>query len=51
MQGVYRKLGAASYGGLSVAEDVLARTITLPMHVDLSDDEVAYVVDHVKALA
>jgi perosamine synthetase len=51
MQGVYRKLGACRYGSLSVAEDVLARTITLPMHVGLSDDEVAYVVDRVKALS
>ena len=50
MQGVYRKLGVTSYGGLSVSEDVLARTITLPMHVDLSDDDVAFVVNHVKAL-
>jgi perosamine synthetase len=51
MQGVYRKFGACTYSSLSVAEDVLARTITLPMHVGLSDDEVAYVVDRVKALA
>jgi Predicted pyridoxal phosphate-dependent enzyme apparently involved in regulation of cell wall biogenesis len=50
MQGVYRKLGACSYSGLPVAEDVLARTITLPMHVGLSDDEVDFVVGHVKAL-
>jgi dTDP-4-amino-4,6-dideoxygalactose transaminase len=48
MQGVYKKLGACSYGSLSVAEDVLARTITLPMHVGLSDEEVAFVVDQVK---
>lgn len=48
MQGVYRKLGACSYGSLSVAEDVLSRTITLPMHVGLSDDEVAFVIDQIK---
>jgi perosamine synthetase len=48
MQGVYKKLGACSYGSLSVAEDVLARTITLPMHVGLSDDDVAFVIDQVK---
>jgi dTDP-4-amino-4,6-dideoxygalactose transaminase len=48
MQGVYRKLGAFTYSSLSVSEDVLARTITLPMHVGLSDEEVDFVVDHVK---
>lgn len=48
MQGVYRKLGAFTYSSLSVSEDVLARTITLPMHVGLTDEEVDFVVDHVK---
>lgn len=51
MQSVYKKLGVCTYGDLSVAEEVLARTVTLPMHVDLSDDEVAFVIDRVKALA
>lgn len=51
MQGVYRKHGAFAYGGLSVAEEVLARTITLPMHVGLFDEDVAYVIEKVKSLA
>jgi dTDP-4-amino-4,6-dideoxygalactose transaminase len=51
MQGIYRKLGTCTYSDLSVAEEVLARTITLPMHVGLSDRDVAFVVESVKALA
>lgn len=51
MQGIYRKLGACTYSSLSVAEEVLARTITLPMHVGLSDRDVAFVVESVKAAA
>ncbi len=50
MQAVYKKLGAFSYGSLSAAEQVLARTITLPMHVGLSDANVDFVVDKVKFL-
>jgi perosamine synthetase len=50
MQAVYKKLGAFSYGSLSVAEQVLSRTVALPMHVGLSDDEVAFVIDKVKFL-
>lgn len=50
MQGVYKKLGAFTYGPLSVSEEVLARTITLPMHTGLSDDDVAFVIDKVKAV-
>lgn len=50
MQGVYRKLGAKSYGSLAVSENVLARTITLPMHVALSDSNVDYVVDKLALL-
>jgi perosamine synthetase len=49
MQGVYRKLGASTYGSLAVSEEVLKRTITLPMHTGLSDDDVAFVIDEVKA--
>jgi perosamine synthetase len=49
MQGVYRKLGASTYGSLAVSEEVLKRTITLPMHTGLSDDDVAFVIDKVKA--
>ncbi len=51
MQGVYQKLGAFSYGSLAVAEQVLSRTITLPMHVALSEADVDFVVDKVKSLA
>jgi len=51
MQAAYRKHGVVSYGGLSVAEQVLSQTITLPMHVDLSDADVAFVLDKVKLLA
>ncbi len=43
MQGVYKKLGAFSYGTLSTAEKVLSRTITLPMHVGLTNDQVDYI--------
>ncbi|MCL5949556.1 MAG: DegT/DnrJ/EryC1/StrS family aminotransferase [Candidatus Bathyarchaeota archaeon] len=51
LQAVYKKLGAFSYGGLSTAERVLSRTITLPMHVGLTDEDVEYVLDRVKVLA
>jgi perosamine synthetase len=51
MQGAYKKYGVSSYGGLSVAEQVLSRTITLPMHIGLSDDDVAYVIEKVKGLS
>ncbi len=47
MQDVYKKLGAHSYGSLSVAEEVLARTITLPMHTGLTDTDVDYVIKKV----
>ena len=51
LQAVYKKIGAFSYGGLSVAERVLSRTITLPMHVGLTDEDVEYVLDKAKFLA
>jgi len=51
MQGVYRKLGALCHDDLFVSEDVLARTVTLPMHVALSDSDVDYVIDKVLLLA
>ena len=50
MQGVYKKLGAFTYADLKVAEQVLARTITLPMHVDLSNDDVDFVLDSVRSI-
>ena len=46
LQSVYRKHGAAVYrGGLSVSERVLSRTITLPMHAALTDEDAEYVVE------
>lgn len=45
LQQVYRKNGFASYGGLAAAERVLCKTITLPMHPGLTDQEVDYVID------
>ena len=51
MQGVYKKLGAFSYGSLLAAEEVLARTVTLPMHVDLTDEDVEFVIEKVSSVA
>ena len=51
LQTVYRKLGIASYGSLLTSEQVLSRTITLPMHVGLTDEDVNYVLDKVAFLA
>ena len=48
LQAVYKKLGAFSYGNLLAAERVLSRTITLPMHVGLTDEDVEYVIEKVK---
>jgi perosamine synthetase len=51
MQKLYLDIGAFSYGSLAVAEQVLVRTITLPMHVALTDEEVEYVIEKVKLIA
>jgi perosamine synthetase len=51
LQAVYKKLGATTYGSLLTAERVLSRTITLPMHVGLTDDDVNYVLDKAALLA
>ena len=51
LQTVYQKLGVASYGSLLTSELVLSRTITLPMHVGLTDEDVDYVLDKVAFLA
>ena len=51
MQAVYKKIGAFSYGSLSTAETVLSRTITLPMHVGLTDADVDYILEKVNFLA
>ena len=50
LQTVYKKLGVASYGSLLTAEEVLSRTITLPMHVGLTDEDVDYVLHKVDFL-
>jgi len=36
---------------LLTAEEVLSRTITLPMHVGLTDEDVDYVLEKVASLA
>jgi dTDP-4-amino-4,6-dideoxygalactose transaminase len=51
LQDVYQKLGVTSYGSLLNSEQVLARTITLPMHAGLTDEDVDYVIDKVAILA
>ena len=51
LQTVYKKLGAVSYGSLLTSERVLSRTITLPMHVGLTEEDVTYVLDKVALLA
>jgi dTDP-4-amino-4,6-dideoxygalactose transaminase len=51
LQDVYQKLGFLTYGSLSVSEQVLAKTIALPMHVELADEDVAYVADKTAFLA
>jgi UDP-4-amino-4,6-dideoxy-L-N-acetyl-beta-L-altrosamine transaminase len=48
MQGVYKKLGVNTFGSLTAAESVLSRTITLPMHVGLSESDIQYVLDCVQ---
>ncbi len=50
LQLVYRKLGVSSYGSLLTSERVLSRTITLPMHVCLSDEDVGFVAEKVAFL-
>ncbi|MGD6850505.1 MAG: DegT/DnrJ/EryC1/StrS family aminotransferase [Candidatus Bathyarchaeia archaeon] len=49
MQGAYRSSGGFSQGDLSVAEDVLSRTIALPVHMELSDEDVAFVINKVES--
>ncbi|MCW3996525.1 MAG: DegT/DnrJ/EryC1/StrS family aminotransferase [Candidatus Bathyarchaeota archaeon] len=51
LQGVYKKVGACTYGSLSTAEEVLSRTITLPMHAALSNEEINRVLDAMSQLA
>lgn len=50
MQIACKKVGAFSYGALSMAENVLSMTITLPMHVGLTDEDVEYVLSKVEFL-
>jgi perosamine synthetase len=51
LQAVYKKIGAFSYGSLLTAERVLERTITLPMHVGLTDEDVDFVLDKIEFLS
>ncbi len=51
LQIAYKKLGVTSYGSLLISENVLSRTITLPMHVGLTDEDVNYVLEKVAFLA
>jgi perosamine synthetase len=51
LQTVYQKIGVASYGSLLTSDQVLSRTITLPMHVGLTDEDVDYVLGKVAFLA
>ncbi len=44
LQAFYKKLGKTSYSSLLTSESVLSRTITLPMHVGLTIDNVKFVV-------
>lgn len=44
LQEFYKKLSRKSYGSLLTSESVLSRTITLPMHVGLTIDDVKFVV-------
>ena len=50
LQTVYKKLGVVSYGSLLTSEEVLYRTITLPMHIGLTDDDTAFVLEKVAFL-
>jgi perosamine synthetase len=50
LQEVYKKIGASSYGSLSAAEDVLSRTITLPMHAALCDEDALFVTQKISQL-
>ncbi len=50
LQEVYKKRGAFSYGPLSVAETVLSRTITLPMYIGLTDENVEFVTEKMATL-
>jgi dTDP-4-amino-4,6-dideoxygalactose transaminase len=51
LQSFYRKGKISVAGGsLATSEDVLARTITLPMHAQMSEKDARYVTDGVSAL-
>ncbi|MCW4003215.1 MAG: DegT/DnrJ/EryC1/StrS family aminotransferase [Candidatus Bathyarchaeota archaeon] len=50
LQTVYKKLGALSYASLLTAETVLSRTLALPMHVQLTAQDVNYVLEKVTFL-
>ena len=45
LEPIYRKMFGGRFGDLSTSEDVLARTIALPIYVDLDDDTAKYVAE------
>ena len=49
LQTVYQKICGSRKPYLPISENVLARTITLPMHVDLTEEDVRYVSESVSA--
>jgi perosamine synthetase len=51
LQTVYQRLDAGNRRDLSTAERVLSRTITLPIHAAMSDEDAVYVTGSVHALA
>jgi perosamine synthetase len=52
LQTVYQELDAGNRrGNLSTAERVLSKTITLPMHAAMSDEDAKYIADSLQALA
>jgi len=48
LQPAYQKAFGYSEGMFPIAEDILSRTISLPMHCHLTDDEVARVIEAVE---
>jgi dTDP-4-amino-4,6-dideoxygalactose transaminase len=50
MQTVYGELGGECTRNLSVAEEILARTITLPMHLAMEQRKARHVTDSIQSL-
>lgn len=45
LQPVYRKRFGFAEGDFPVAESVMSKQVTLPLHIDISDEDAAYAVD------